>query len=94
MNLTLRSQVRACEDVLFQKLDQEAVLLNLKSGVYFGLDPIGTYIWTVLPESDSLEQVAEAITRVYDVSKERSSEDLLRLIREMLAHEIVTVVGA
>jgi hypothetical protein len=89
--LTLASRVRASADVLFQKLDREAVLLHLKSGVYFGLDRIGTDIWMILPESDSLRQVADSITKLYDVSEEQSALDLLELIQEMIQHELVTV---
>jgi hypothetical protein len=92
--LTLASRVRASEDVLFQKLNQEAVLLHLKSGVYFGLDQIGTNIWMILPVSDSLQQVADSITKLYDVSQERSARDLLELIQEMIQHQLVTVVEA
>ena len=42
---TLTAEVRANDEVLFQELHGEGVLLNLKTGVYFGLDPVGARIW-------------------------------------------------
>jgi hypothetical protein len=30
------------DDVLFRDLDGEAVILNLRTGTYFGLDELGT----------------------------------------------------
>ena len=43
--ISLNSRVRILDDVLFQELQGEAVLLNLKTGVYLGLDQLGTQIW-------------------------------------------------
>jgi len=39
MDLTLNDSIVVSEDVLFRELDDEAVLLNLKTGIYFGLNP-------------------------------------------------------
>jgi hypothetical protein len=90
--LTMASRVRSSKDVLFQKLDRESVLLNLKSGVYFGLDEIGTDIWMMLGESDSLQQITDDIARQYEVSQEQGGKDLLKLIENLLQHELVCVV--
>jgi hypothetical protein len=38
-------KVRAHPDVVFQKLGDESVLLNLRTGVYWGLNPTGAVIW-------------------------------------------------
>ena len=35
------------EDVIFRELDGEAIILNLASGIYFGLDAIGTRMWAL-----------------------------------------------
>ena len=40
--ISLNSRVLIQDDVLFQELQGEAVLLNLKTGVYLGLNQIGT----------------------------------------------------
>ena len=47
-NPTLASRIRPSDEVLFQELQDESVLLDLKSGVYFGLDIVGTRIWQLL----------------------------------------------
>ena len=36
--------------VVFRQMDDGAVLLDLESGVYFGLDEVGTRVWTLLLE--------------------------------------------
>ena len=88
---TLDSRVRINEDVLFQELQGEAVLLNLKSGVYFGLDPVGTRVWQLLADQDLLADIARSIVAEFDVTEDRCAADLTALVAEMERHGLVTV---
>jgi hypothetical protein len=78
--LTTASRVRISDDVLFQELQGDAVLLDLKTGVYFGLDRVGTRIWTLLGEHKVLAAAVEAMIQEFDVSRDRCSEDVLALV--------------
>lgn len=88
---TLASRVTVSLDVLFQELHGEAVLLNLKTGVYFGLDPVGTRVWQLLQAQTRISDLLQAMVAEYDVTEARCAEDLLALIAEMHAHQIVTL---
>jgi len=81
--ISLASRVKINEEVLFQELQGEAVLLNLKSGVYLGLDSVGTRIWNLLQQRPLLQDVRDAILQEYDVSAEQCERDLLRLVGKM-----------
>jgi hypothetical protein len=80
---TLNSRVQVNEDVLFQELQGEAVLLNLKSGIYFGLDAIGTRIWRLFSNHQALPAIVQVITDEYDVTRDRCEADLLTLVSEL-----------
>jgi Coenzyme PQQ synthesis protein D (PqqD) len=88
---TLASRVRVNDDVLFQELQGEAVVLNLKSGVYFGLDPVGTRIWQLFAAHELLSEIAHAIVAEYDVTEDRSAADLLALVTDLERNGLVTV---
>ena len=88
---TLDSRVQVNEDVLFQELQGEAVLLNLKSGIYFGLDPIGTRIWQLFAEHNALSEIAQIITDEYDVARDHCSGDLLKLVGDLEQHGLVSI---
>jgi len=45
------------DDVVFRDLAGEAVILNLASGIYFGLNEVGTRMWNLLAEHGSTEQI-------------------------------------
>jgi len=81
--LSLNSRVKVSDDVLFQELQGEAVLLNLKTGVYLGLNQIGTRIWELLQQDGSLSKTVEVLLQEYDVSRDQLTQDLLDLVAQM-----------
>lgn len=91
-DLSLNHSLAIPEDVVFRVLDDEAVVLNLKSGVYFGLDPVGTRVWQLVAEHRSLERVLGVLVEEYDVDRATLERDLLELGRRMQAKGLVTVV--
>jgi hypothetical protein len=88
---TLASRVRIKPDVLFQDLDGEAVLLDLASGTYFGLNAVGTRIWELLPDHELLSSIADIIVGEYAVAAERCASDLLGLVGELQVRGLVNV---
>lgn len=87
--LSLKAAVRISEEVLFREIDGEAVLLELGTGVYFGLNEAGTRIWTLLQQDGSLRKVFEAMQTQYEVPAERLERDLLELVNQLLAKGLV-----
>jgi predicted transcriptional regulator len=78
-------------EVLVQELDGEAVLLNLESERYFGLDDVGTRVWQHLVEYRRLERVCEEMQKEYDVDESTLRGDVLRLVEELIDAGIVMV---
>jgi hypothetical protein len=76
-------EVSIPEQVLFRDLDGESVLLHLGSGQYFGLDEVGTLIWSLLSEGRSLHEIEETILSEYDASAEDVRDDVLRIVKEL-----------
>ncbi len=89
--IPLTSRVRIAEDVAFRDLQGEAVLLNLKTGVYFGLDPVGTRIWHLIREHRSLQTVLDRLVGEYDVSEGGCRQDLLRFVAALRKHALVEI---
>lgn len=83
------SNIRIPSNVLFHDLDGEAVLLNLQTGKYFGLDAIGTRIWSLIGELGALPAVYRKMLEEYDVDAERLKADLLALIDQLAARGLI-----
>ena len=90
-HITLAHQAQPSDDVLFQEVAGEAVLLNLASERYFGLDPVGTRIWSLLNRNPLLQQAHLELCETYDASPEQLQQDLLTLVAELAEAGLVTV---
>lgn len=82
-DLSLGARLRVSDDVVFRELDGEAVVLNLGSGMYFGLDEVGTRVWSLIEAHGDLRSVYNALLDEYDVAPEILERDLVGLVSEM-----------
>jgi len=89
MNLSKTVSIPA--DVMARSVGDEAVLLDLASGTYFGLDPVGARIWALMSEGKSLLAICDVIQGEYDVRRDALEADVLRLIGELRAKGLVRV---
>lgn len=77
--------------VLCQVLDGETVLLNLESERYFGLDRVGTRLWELLLETDSVETAVQRMLGEFDVAEAVLRSDVERLLGELVAAGLLIV---
>jgi hypothetical protein len=75
--------------VVFRQMDDGAVLLDLASGVYFGLDEVGTRIWTLLGERGTPSAVCTVMLEEFDVDPGILAGDVLRLVGELQQNGLV-----
>ena len=59
MQISLQDSLTIPDTVVFRDLDGEVVILDLESSTYFGLDPVGARMWTLVSEHGSLSKVYE-----------------------------------
>jgi len=89
----LQSKVSIPSGVLYHELSGEAVVLNLESGKYYGLDETGTRIWALLNEHGCLEPTYRALLNEFDASPEQLKEDLLKLTDDLVAHGLLRITN-
>lgn len=81
--VSLDASVAIPEDVIFRELDGEAIILNLATGTYFGLDEVGTRVWMLLTESSNIRRVIDVMTGEYDVKSVELERDVLELVSQL-----------
>jgi Coenzyme PQQ synthesis protein D (PqqD) len=64
-------------------LSGEAVILNMNSGMYYGIEEIGAFIWGALEEPRTLEYLRETILRAYQVDRETCNRDVMAFLIDM-----------
>ena len=89
MALSKEQTFRIPEEVLFQEVSGETVLLDLASESYFGLDSLGTRIWFLLNADKNVGQVLDALLEEYEVDLGTLEADLEELLDELLAAGLI-----
>lgn len=89
--ITLSSRVTIPEEVLFQELAGEAVILDLASECYFGLDGVGTRFWELIQRDPSVQAAFDVLLGEYEVEAPQLQGDLLALLESLLEAGLVRV---
>ncbi|MDS4029248.1 MAG: PqqD family protein [Candidatus Contendobacter sp.] len=83
--LTRDARLKVPEQVVTRQVGDETVLLNLESGTYFGLDPVGSRFLELLQAEGALAAVIARMLEEFEVTEAQLEVDLLRLADEMLS---------
>jgi hypothetical protein len=93
MPVSFTQHVTVSPDVLFRVVGDEAVLLNLKTELYLGLDPVGTRMWDVLKESSSIQAAYDALLAEYEVTPDTLKNDLDEFVGKLVEQGLIEVKG-
>jgi len=83
--------IQVAKDQVSCNLAGESAILNIKSGVYYGLDSVGARIWELVQQPRSVNEVREILLKEYDVEPQRCETDLLALLERLLAEGLIEV---
>lgn len=92
--LSVHSIVNAAPEQVSCPLGDEAAILNLKNTVYYGLNPVGARVWTLLQQPRSIGELRDTLLDEYDVDAERCESDLLELLEKMRSEGLIQVRSA
>lgn len=90
MPLTLDTIVSISDDAVFRELEGESVVLNLQTGMYYGLDEVGTRAWRAIEPKGALRQALDGVLRDFETAP-TAEADLLELAAALVDKGLWTV---
>ncbi len=91
--VTLESKINIPTDVLFREIAGEAVILNLQTGKYFGLDEVGTRMWQLLAEHRRIGLALDVLAEEYAVTRDQLQHDLFDLVDKLNSQQLIEIDG-
>jgi len=91
MTLRCKGRISIPEGVMVRHLEGESVLLNLNTESYFGLDDVGTRMWSALTQSPSIEAACAVLQAEYEVEPEQLQSDLCSFIDKLRESGLINV---
>ena len=92
--LTLDSALSIPDHVLFTNVDDDMVLLNVRTNEYFALDEVGTRFWGGLSAGGSIRAGFEILLDEFEVEAVQLELDLLELVERLAENGLVEIVSA
>jgi hypothetical protein len=89
MAVAFWDRVRVAPDVLFRTISDEAVLVNLKTGMYLGLNQVGTRMWSALNAADSVQAAYDELLGEYEVEPSELRRDLQDFVDTLVGHQLI-----
>ena len=75
--------------VMSRLVGDETVLLDLASGMYFGLDGVGQRIWESVGAGHTLGEIAALIAAEFEVDEARAQADALAFAGELVSRGLL-----
>jgi len=84
INMQLDAKLSIPPQVMSRLVGDETVLLDLASGIYFGLDGVGKRIWESVGEGLSLGETAALIATEFEVEEAQAQADLVAFASDLV----------
>jgi hypothetical protein len=75
--------------VVAQQAAGQWVLLDIQSGQYFSLDPVGGRIWQLCDGTRSVRQIAEVVSDEFDTEGQSVEDDVAGLVSELVGESLL-----
>jgi len=92
--ITLNDRMVQPAHVLVRFLDKEAVLLNVDTEKYFGLDETGTRMWQLVTAAPKIEVAYQQLLDEYDVQPELLRDNLSELLDRLVENGLLQIADA
>jgi len=72
------------EDIPTGEVDGELVALDIEGGQCFGMDQVGSAIWSIAAEPVSVGSIADTLTERFDVERQRCLAELQPFVADLI----------
>jgi hypothetical protein len=77
------------DDIIYQEIDGEIILLNLKNGNYFSLDNLGALIWKAVCEEISVNLIMSVLSEISPAEKVQIVFSVSELFELLLIEDLI-----
>lgn len=91
-SIRLTTQIRQNKKLVSSEMDGEIVMMHTETGKYFGLNSVGSTIWTLIDAPRSVQSIVEVLHNRYEVSREQCENEVFSFIESMIKKDVVHVV--
>lgn len=77
-------------NIIFEAIEAELVVINLKSGCYYSLNESASGIWKLVIDGYSIKEISEFLMKQYPSSTNDLSGEISRIVSEFAHEELIS----
>jgi hypothetical protein len=85
------TKFKISSDVVISEINNESVLLNLNTGIYFQVNEMGSFIISELTNYQNIVTLQEKIILSFDVSAEACKDDIENFLETLLEKNLLLI---
>ncbi len=89
--LSTSTVIKVTREAVHCDVEDEVVILSMKDGVYYGLNPVGAFIWNQIQEPKRVDEICDLIMGEFDVGREECEADLMELLNELQEKNLIEI---
>lgn len=82
---------RRDSELLTTEVDGELIAMSVDKGTCYGLNSVGTRIWALVAEPQSIDCLCDRLFTEFDVEEEVCRREVVDLLERLVAEGLVTV---
>ena len=72
------------QDQVSAEIDGQAMIMSIEKGEYYGLDEIGSRIWTLIETPHTVDAICVKLLEEYDVNREICENQVIEFLENLL----------
>ena len=86
-------RVEVAAGAIWREMENEVVILNVDTGVYYGISGAGRHIWLELVEHGLLEKAHASLQKKFEAEPDELQRDLESIVGQLVSKRIVRVIS-
>lgn len=90
MSITLDTTLSRGGEVLYAPVSpEEAVMMSVAAGRYYGLNAVASRIWELLDSPKSIAQLCTQLSEEFEVDTQTCETEVVKFVQDLIDNELV-----
>ncbi|WP_414622907.1 PqqD family peptide modification chaperone [Calothrix sp. CCY 0018] len=85
------SIVISVKNQISSDLGGEAVILNMNTGIYHGLNEVGAFVWNLIEQPQVVKDIQQMLLQEYEIESSVCTNDLLALLNDLQGAGLIEI---
>jgi hypothetical protein len=90
MQLRAETTVSRANEIFYSRVgNEEAVMLSVTAGAYYGLNAVALRIWELLDQPKTIAELCEHLCEEFEIDASTCQSEVLTFVNELIDNRIV-----